>query len=468
MMKAKLLVAFGLVMAIIDIAMIIFSINLAYRLRFQSGLISYTIFHSWSNYIGLGVLEATIYPLVFALRGMYRFKRSLSVIDELQKVFISVSVGFVLTLAASPFVLRDFEYSRALLVFAWLLAILLIWVARLGQHGLYRLLLRRGAIEDRALIVGTGEMAKVIWQKIQGAPALGYRPLGFVSANTTAGESSQVTPILGTSEELSTIVRRHGVSEVIIAEPSLSHRHIMDIVDMCQGEQVNIKVFPDIFQIVSSEVTTTDLDGLPMVSVRDVALRGWNLALKRGVDILLSGAILIILSPLMWLIALLIKVTSPGAPVLYFQERVGLDSKPFPVIKFRSMIPGAETETGPVWAHKGDPRITRLGAFLRRFSLDEVPQFINVFFGEMSLVGPRPERPHFVEQFSQQVPHYLERHRVKAGLTGWAQVNGLRGNVSIEERTAYDLWYVENWDLGLDFKIMLRTLMAIFRGENAY
>jgi exopolysaccharide biosynthesis polyprenyl glycosylphosphotransferase len=186
------------------------------------------------------------------------------------------------------------------------------------------------------------------------------------------------------------------------------------------------------------------------------------------VDVVISFAVLILVSPFMLMTALLIKLTSHDGPVFLVQERVGLDGRPFQMIKFRSMRPDAEKATGPVWAKKGDPRRTRFGTLLRRFSIDELPQFINVLFGDMSVVGPRPERPHFVEQFSMSVPRYLERHREKSGITGWAQVNGLRGNTSVEERTAYDLWYVENWTLWLDVKIMLRTMLAIVVDRNAY
>ncbi|MBI4299924.1 MAG: exopolysaccharide biosynthesis polyprenyl glycosylphosphotransferase, partial [Chloroflexi bacterium] len=264
------------------------------------------------------------------------------------------------------------------------------------------------------------------------------------------------------------IIRTHRIDDVIIAEPSLSREKILEIIEDCESEKVSIRIFPDVFQLRSSQAYIGDLDGLPMISVRDAALRGWKLMLKRAVDLIVAGAVLIVFSPVMVLIALLIKLSSPRHPVFYVQERVGLDNRPFKVLKFRSMRPDAEVKTGPVWAKRGDPRVTALGRLLRRSSLDELPQFINVLLGEMSVVGPRPERPHFVEQFSQKVARYPARHREKVGLTGWAQVNGLRGDVNIEERTAYDLWYTENWTLWLDFKIMLRTIITLFRDENAY
>jgi exopolysaccharide biosynthesis polyprenyl glycosylphosphotransferase len=238
-------------------------------------------------------------------------------------------------------------------------------------------------------------------------------------------------------------------------------------VGKCDRGKVSIKVFPDVFQIMASEVSIGDLGGLPLLTVRDTALRGWKLTVKRLVDV--GGSImgLILLSPIMMLLAVLIKLDSAG-PVFYTQERMGLDGKSFMMLKFRSMRPDAESQTGPIWAKINDDRRTRLGTFLRHFSADELPQLVNVLIGDMSLVGPRPERPMFVEQFKRSIPRYMDRHREKAGITGWAQINGLRGDTSIIERTKYDLWYIENWSLSLDFRIIARTLIQIFHDRNAY
>jgi exopolysaccharide biosynthesis polyprenyl glycosylphosphotransferase len=272
---------------------------------------------------------------------------------------------------------------------------------------------------------------------------------------------------LGRIGALPALIDEHSIDEVIIALPEASHEEILTIISLCEPGKVNIKVYPDVFQIIAAQVSIGDLGGLPLLTVRDIALRGWRLTLKRAVDLLGSAVGLILLSPLMVLVAALIKLDSRG-PVFYGQVRMGLDAKPFWTIKFRSMRADAEAETGPVWAIKDDPRRTRLGTLIRHFSIDELPQLINVLVGEMSLVGPRPERPVFVEQFKQSIPRYMDRHREKAGLTGWAQVNGLRGDTSISERTKYDLWYIENWSLLLDFKIILKTIFNTFTSKNAY
>ena len=242
----------------------------------------------------------------------------------------------------------------------------------------------------------------------------------------------------------------------------------MQLVSKCQRGRVNIKVYPDIFAYIAGGLTVDEPNGMPMLSVRDVALRGWKLSLKRGMDIVGSFIGLVLLSPLLVLIGILIRLESPG-PVFFCQERMGLDGRPFPMIKFRSMRQDSE-EDGPGWTVEDDPRVTRVGRFLRRSNLDELPNLINVLYGQMSLVGPRPEQPYYVEKFREFIPRYMERHREKAGMTGWAQVNGLRGDTSILERTKYDLWYVENWSLWLDIKIVLRTIFqTIFhRSKNAY
>ena len=273
-------------------------------------------------------------------------------------------------------------------------------------------------------------------------------------------------PVLGKPADLPRIIEEREVDEVIICLPEASHDELMHIISWCERERVGIRTYPDVFQIMAQEVSISDLAGMPLLTMRDVALRGWHLALKRTVDVVISGVGLVLLSPLLMLTALLIKLESPG-PVFYVQERMGLDAKPFQMIKFRSMRADAE-RSGPGWTTADDPRRTRLGTFIRRFSVDELPQLINVLVGDMSLVGPRPERPVYVEQFRQSIPRYMDRHREKAGITGWAQINGLRGDTSIAERTKYDLWYIENWSLALDFRIIMRTMLKVFSDRSAY
>jgi len=271
--------------------------------------------------------------------------------------------------------------------------------------------------------------------------------------------------VLGHIEDLPEVIEKQNIQEVIIGLPEATHQELVGIISQCEREKVSIRVFPDVFQIMASEVTISDLAGLPLLTIRDVALRGWKLTLKRGADIAGSSGFLLFASPLMMLTAILIKLDSPG-PVFFVQERMGMDAKPFKMLKFRSMRADAERLAN--WTTKDDPRRTRIGTIIRKISIDEFPQFINVLMGDMSLVGPRPEQPAYVEQFRQSIPRYMERHREKAGITGWAQINGLRGDTSIAERTKYDLWYIENWSLWLDFKIIMRTAFKAFFDKAAY
>jgi Undecaprenyl-phosphate glucose phosphotransferase len=317
--------------------------------------------------------------------------------------------------------------------------------------------------------VGTGDVAQMILQKIQWSPWLAYEIVGLVAKNgngNPAPEKILGVPTLGLTDDLPRLIDEQRINEVIIALPEATHQETLSIIALCDRSTISVKVFPNVFQFIAGQVSIDDLGGLPLLSVRDVAMRGWKLTVKRGVDIIGSAVGLILLSPLMLLVGLLIKLESPG-PVFYVQERMGLDARPFPMLKFRSMRQDAE-QNGPGWTRPNDPRRTRLGVLIRRLNIDELPQFINVLIGDMSMVGPRAERPVYVEQFKKSIPRYMDRHREKAGITGWAQVNGLRGDTSITERTKYDLWYIENWSLLLDFKILIRTVIQFFSDRNAY
>jgi len=296
---------------------------------------------------------------------------------------------------------------------------------------------------------------------------LGYEVVGFVTRNPdfALSEVSGAT-VLGCTDQLTELIDEHQIDEVMIALPEATHDEIINLVAKCERASLSVKVYPDVFQIIASSVSIDDLGGLPLLSMRDVRLRGWYATLKRAMDMVISGIALILLSPVMLFVALLVKLESKG-PVFYVQERMGLDARPFMMIKFRSMRQDAEAN-GPGWTRPDDPRRTRIGTIIRRINIDELPQLINVLIGEMSLVGPRPERPVYVEQFKRSIPRYMQRHQEKAGITGWAQVNGLRGDTSVAERTKYDLWYIENWSFLLDLKILIRTLFRSFFDRSAY
>ena len=424
------------------------------------------------NYLPMMIVQIGSVVVVFYVNRLYHVARAQSRVDMVYSVFAAVSVATMLSVAISAMTLKntifELDFPRAMILYTWLLGVLLITLGREMHRMFWQQLRARGLGHDQVLVVGSGEAAEAIVRLVQLSPALGYDLVGVVSTNN--GEQKPVgVNVLGTVSELVEILEQVDVQEIIIALPEGTDRYdIARIVSMCQRGSVAIKIYPDLFEFVTTGISIDDLGGIPLLNVRDIQLRGWRLSLKRGIDIL--GAIfgLVVLSPIMMLFAFLIRLESPG-PVFYCQERMGLDGRAFQMIKYRSMHQDAEKD-GPGWTTKDDPRRTKLGAWLRAKNIDEFPQLINVLLGEMSLVGPRPERPVYVQKFRQSIPRYMERHREKAGMAGWAQVNGLRGDSSIAERTKYDLWYVENWSIWLDIRIIARAVwQTLFqRDSNAY
>ncbi len=465
-LKSRAEIFFSITLLAVDAMLTGVAFYVAYRLRLQSEY--QNISPTFATYWGMMLVQIISIISTYFFYRLYHRHRVLSHIDEFYLVFGATSVGAIVSIALISFIYKnELDYPRLMMVYAWLLTIIFISIGRIFHARVRWRLQALGWAQQRLLIIGTGDVARAVLYRVRQSPGLGYDVVGVISNNGEEVTSILGAPIVGKAKNLSQIIETYEVDEVIIAMPEASHREILAIIANCERERVAIKVFPDVFQIMATEVSIDDLNGMPLLSVRDVALRGWRLSIKRGVDFIISALLLIISSPIMLLVALLIKLDSPGA-VFYIQERMGLDSRPFQMIKFRSMRIDAEDENGARWTTPDDNRRTRLGAFIRRFSIDEIPQFINVFLGDMSLVGPRPERPVFVNQFKQSIPRYMERHREKAGLTGWAQVNGLRGDTSIVERTKYDLWYIENWSLLLDLKIILCTAIKVFFDKNAY
>jgi exopolysaccharide biosynthesis polyprenyl glycosylphosphotransferase len=463
-MKQRASVWFTVSLVTIDAAMAGLAFFVGYQLRLRS---DYENIPPYSDYWGLTLVHVVAILSVFFFYHLYHRQRSVSYVDQVYAIFGATSVGTIIAIAFISFFFKhQLDYPRLMMVYIWMLTIVFTALGRAVQSRAQLSLQSRGWGEERVLIVGTGDVGRVVRQKIRRSPELGYRVVGFVDDRAKV-KVVQGTPVLGNTDDLSELIDSENINEVIIAMPDAGHHEILKIVGKCDRGKVSVKVFPDVFQIIASEVTIGDLGGLPLLTVRDTALRGWRLTLKRTIDVGGSAVGLVLFSPIMMLLAMLIKLESQG-PVFYTQERMGLDGKRFMMLKFRSMRTDAEKETGPIWATVDDDRRTRLGTVIRRFSIDEFPQLVNVLIGEMSLVGPRPERPVFVEQFKQTIPRYMVRHREKAGITGWAQINGLRGDTSIVERTKYDLWYIENWSLILDFRILIRTITQIFYDRNAY
>jgi exopolysaccharide biosynthesis polyprenyl glycosylphosphotransferase len=402
--------------------------------------------------------------------------RAISRIDQIRKDLGAVMLGAVLAFGLQGLVLTavfrgtpyQVEYPSSLFVYVWVFSSVLVELGREFYRALRYYLRRWGIDSENLLIIGNGKVAREITGRIKGRHELGYNLVGVVSPKKNGRHSISGVPVIGSYESIPALMDNLGVEQVIIALPEAQRNELVNLITQCQRGHVDIKVYPDLFAYMAGDLNLDELGGMPLITVRDIALRGWKLSLKRGLDIFGSLVGLIVFAPLMLLTAILVKLESDG-PTFYIQERMGLDGRPFPMIKFRSMRDDAES-SGPGWTVENDPRRTRLGALMRHTNWDEMPQLINVLLGHMSLVGPRPERPVYVYEFREQIPRYMERHREKSGMTGWAQVNGLRGDTSIAERTAYDLWYVENWSLWLDIKIILRTvLMVLLRSEkNAY
>jgi exopolysaccharide biosynthesis polyprenyl glycosylphosphotransferase len=472
MKNSRIRALFAIGLLITDMVMIALAFLIAYGIRYQISQADPNVhLESLSTYAGLFIVQVIAIVIVAFLARLYHLVRAISRIDEFYTVFGAVSIGTMMSVAISTLLFKnlDLDFPRSLIIYAWVLTILLMTLGRWIYHLIQARLQARGVGRDHALIVGTGDIGKLVLEKIKGSPQLGYEVVGFVSKNGLehSGPPEELgAPLLGHAEDLPELIDQRQIDEVIIALPEASHLEILELISKCSRASLSIKVFPDVFQIIAGQVSIDDLGGLPLLSIRDVRQRGWRVTVKRLMDVLISAIGLVLISPFMFFVAILIKLESPGS-VFYAQQRMGLDARPFMMIKFRSMRQDAEAD-GPGWTQQDDPRRTRVGALLRRLNVDELPQLINVLLGDMSLVGPRPERPIYVEQFKRTIPRYMERHQEKSGMTGWAQVNGLRGDTSIAERTKYDLWYIENWSLLLDIKILIRTFFRTFTDRNAY
>ena len=451
----------------LDVAAIAAGFVLVYRWRFEQDIAGRYIPPTATTAVLMSLL--LLLPILLAFRSarLYSLSRGGSRVDQVFQTFSALSVGTMIGVALNTILLRErFVYSPLILAYGWALSIVLVNAERFLYGELLAWLRQRGFDRRNVLLVGGREIGQMIMNQIRRFPRLGYRVVGLLDEERPVGSELEGVPVLGRPEEVAEVAEREAVDEVIIALQA-PYQRVLEVVSRCSDLPVQIKVYPDAFQVVTrNEITIGDLNGLPLATILNPALSGFNRFVKRAMDLTISLLVLVLGAPLFFLIALLIKLDSPG-PVLFIQERVGLDGQSFHCIKFRTMYTGAEERTGPVWAAPDDPRVTRIGRFLRRHSLDELPQFINVLLGEMSVVGPRAERPVFVEQFSQMVPGYMRRHKEKVGITGWAQVNGLRGDTSIEERTNYDLYYVENWSIAFDLKIMLRTIWEMLRGTSS-
>ena len=416
------------------------------------------------GYLALLPAILTLWLLVFAVFGLYRMRRTAARAEEYVQVAIATTLAMAL-FAAGAFLYRPTGFSRLMFGVFYLLDLVLIIMGRGLIHAVLDRLRKSGRNLKRILIAGTGELAHAVIDKMHLHRELGFRIAGMLGEENDPPYRG--VPVVGRPADACDFIRRFGVDQLYIALPLSSHQQILDLLDQVGNEIVEIKVVPDLLQHITLRAAVEDLDGVPIVNLSATPQRGFSGFTKRGLDVVAALAGITLFAPLFPLIALAVRLTSSG-PIFYRQERMGLDGRSFQLLKFRSMVHDAERTTGPVWTEERDPRVTPVGNFLRKFSLDELPQFFNVLRGDMSMVGPRPERPYFVREFREHIPRYMLRHRVRAGMTGWAQVNGWRGNTSLERRIQYDLYYIENWSLTLDLKIIWMTITNGLGHEHAY
>jgi Undecaprenyl-phosphate glucose phosphotransferase len=411
------------------------------------------------------LLIVVIFPLIFQGSSLYTTNRGRSHISEVFEVFKATALGTLVLVGVSYFIRERF--SRLTIILFAGFAFFAVASVRLAFRTIFNELRRRGVNLKTILVVGAGALGQRVVETIEQHRELGFTVTGMLTRKPEkVGTKVLGVPVLGLFGDLEKVLDQKQVDQVILALPLEEQPQLRELMEVLALRTIDVKVVPDLFSYVTLRGGLEEFGGLPIISLQGAPMEGWNRIAKRAFDILVSSLALLFLAPVMFVLALVVKFTSRG-PVLFAQERMGIDGQLFHMYKFRTMKVDAEKD-GAKFATEGDTRRTPVGSFLRKSSLDEVPQFWNVFVGDMSLVGPRPERPVFIEEFKKQIPRYHLRHMVKSGITGWAQINGLRGNTSIKDRIDYDLYYIENWSLMFDLKILVRTALGGFLSKNAY
>ncbi|MNW42494.1 UDP-glucose:undecaprenyl-phosphate glucose-1-phosphate transferase [compost metagenome] len=450
-----------------DFAVIQLSFLIAWFLKFESGLIPYEQPLPIEVYGGWSLIYGTITVSIGIMIGLYTTTRKKRYVDDLMKILQTHVVGLFVLLSVMFFV-KEINISRAYLAIYMVANVLLILCYRYYVKKVLKAVRQKGYNKQFVLILGAGTLGKTFYANLQQYPDLGYEVIGFLDDKRTWSDEEEdlYQPILGTLGDLEATLKRLMIDEVILALPLDAHHKYPRIINQCEKAGVRTLIIPDFFDYLPARPYFDNFAGMPMINVRDIPLDiAANRLFKRTFDIVFSLFAIILTSPVMLTVAIGVKLTSRG-PIIFKQERVGLNRRTFYMYKFRSMrlLPPGVADTG--WTIENDPRRTKFGSFIRKTSLDELPQFFNVLLGHMSVVGPRPERPFFVDQFREEIPKYMVKHHVRPGITGWAQSNGLRGDTSIEERIKHDIFYIENWSLLFDIKIIFLTIRNGFK--NAY
>ncbi len=456
-------------LALGDLALTAAAFYLAYWLHFEVGLLEQMRPQHRMQYAIVLACILPLWPGLFSFFLVYQSRRHQGIFADFRPLLYSISTGVVFV-CAFTFFYREISYSRLTFVWFGVLNFALIFCERIVLRALLHHLRKRGYNLRRVLIVGAGALGRRVAQRVLHHPEMGYTIVGLLDDQHAPGlfKSKLDLKILGKTHDIAQVMERHHVDKVIIALPMQAMRKIGKIVRVCEHEGVATDIVPDFFKFIQPRTQVQNFAGLPLVSVRVTPVDSFNYRFgKRIFDMAFSSGVLLATAPLFAAIALLIKLTSPG-PVFFSQERYGANRRNFRMLKFRTMRVQAESKSDTTWTKQNDNRITAIGAFLRKTSLDELPQFLNVLTGDMSVVGPRPERPFFANQFKSEVPYYMVRHQVKTGITGWAQVNGWRGDTSIKKRVEHDLYYIENWSFALDLRIIAMTIVHGLINKNAY
>ena len=455
-----------------DLILTSLSFLFAYYIRFHSSLFEVPKgIPPFKQYYSLLPMIVIIWVLVFSLQGLYRLKRGKSLIDEFFSIMLGVVLATFILLSAllfyrvyyqfDPAVSSRYEYSRGVIAVFIIVNVILVFIGRLILSKILSYFRRKGYNQVKILVAGAGELGRKIVDHLQENVQWGYNVVGFLDDDPKKKKLVyNDIPVLGKLKDFREIAEEKQINSLFIALPQYSYKKIVSLINEGNEEGVAIKVFPDIMQYITLKAEVEEIGGVPAININQAPMSGFKWVVKRFVDVVFSFCFLLAVTiiPIIPVIIILIKLTTRG-PVFYKQVRIGMDGKQFNCYKFRSMINNAEAQTGPVFADENDARVTKIGRILRYYNLDEIPQFLNVIKGDMSIVGPRPERPTFVKQFKKEIPKYMLRHKVKCGLTGWAQLNGWRGKTSIEKRIDYDLYYIQNWSLLFDIRIMWKTFL---------
>lgn len=452
---------------VIDGIVVAVSYFMAWYLKFESGLLKADKGLDMETYFFALYFIVPCYLVLYHQFDLYNSKRASGRKRELMNIIKANTVGLIGFIVVL-YVINQSHFSREMIFIFGVINICAETFVRNIIRYLLRFFRRKGYNLKYVLLVGYSKSAESYINKIRLNPQWGYVVRGILDDHMERGTMYKGIKVLGRIDNLFVILPENKLDEIAITLSLSEYGRLKEIVELCEKSGVHTKFIPDYAGVIPNKPYTEDLQGLPVINIRHVPLTNTlNMLMKRAVDIVGAMAGIILSSPIMLLAAIAIKITSKG-PVFFVQERVGLHNRPFNMIKFRTMRMQTDTEEAKGWTVKDDPRVTRIGRFLRKTSLDELPQLFNILVGQMSLVGPRPERPQFVEKFKEEIPRYMVKHQVRPGLTGWAQIHGLRGDTSIEERIECDLYYIENWTMGLDFKIMFLTFFKGFVNENAY